>query len=206
MNAPIDISGNRFGLLVAISEADKIKGRRAYNCKCDCGSNTVVRVESLRAGITKSCGCIRSERIGNLNKSHQMCDSPEYKSWSHAKQRVMNKNDKKYINYGGRGIKMCDRWFNSFENFYSDLGNKPSSKHTIGRIDVNGDYCPENCRWENHSQQARERTDNVYVFVDNEKMILKDACKKLNIKYKNASHLIKNKFLSFDELRIKYGV
>lgn len=206
MTAAIDISGQRFGFLVALNESCSINGRRMYTCICDCGIIKDLRVESLRSGVTKSCGCLRNKKIGNLNKSHQMCSSPEYKSWSHAKQRIFNKKNKKYKNYGGRGIQMCKEWSDSFESFFKDMGKKPSPSHSLGRIDVDGNYCKENCRWETSSQQARERTDNIFVFIDGSRVVLKDACKILKIPYKATHSLMKYKNFTFESVRKKYGV
>ena len=181
-----DLSGIRFGRLIAIQVGEPIGKRKArsYLCLCDCGKQRTIRAESLFHGITKSCGCIRNENTANLRKSHGKTNTPEYKSWSHAKNRVLNKNNPKYAKYGGRGITMSEEWINSFDAFYKDMGNKPSNKSSLGRIDVNKGYCKENCRWEDSSQQARARTDNIFVDVNGSKMILKDACNLVGLNYK----------------------
>lgn len=187
-----DLIGIRFGRLTAVELANRIGNRRAYICLCDCGKTKNIRVECLFNGMTKSCGCIRNEKIAALNKTHGKSNSSEYKSWHHAKERVLNPNDKKYPSYGGRGIKMDKKWIESFEYFYEDMGQKPSKEFSIGRIDVEQGYFKWNCRWENASQQARARTDNVYVICNGKKMILKDACNIKNINYKQASKNLKN--------------
>jgi hypothetical protein len=187
-----DFTGVRFGKLLIIELAERIGNRRAYKCLCDCGNTKNIRVECFSNGVTKSCGCIRNERIALLNKTHGKSNSSEYKSWHHAKERIFNPNDKKYFYYGGRGIKMDEKWALNFQSFYEDMGDKPSKNHSIGRIDVNEGYFKWNCRWENSKQQARARTDNVYVICNDKKMILKDACKTKNINYKMASKNLKN--------------
>jgi hypothetical protein len=193
MNEPINAIGHRYGKLLVVEPVAHINGRRAYKCICDCGNAKIARLETLRSGFTKSCGCVRAEMIANLNKSHSMSKSPEYKSWSHAKTRCTNKQSKKYPYYGARGITMCQEWIDSFEAFFAYVGPKPSSQHSIGRIDVNKGYEPGNVRWETLSDQARSRTDNVFVFLDGKKIILKDACKKLNLNYKKVSKALKHK-------------
>ena len=196
---PISLDGMRFGKLVVVRHAGHIGDRRACLCECDCGIFATVRVECLRGGITKSCGCIRNLRVAALNKTHGKSGTSELKSWSHAKSRVTNQNDKKYPYYGGRGITMCDEWINSAETFLQDMGRKPSPKHSLGRIDVNGNYSRANCRWETTSQQARARTDNVIVDVKGVSMVLKDACLLLGLNYKIASAKMKNTGVSFLE-------
>ena len=187
-----DLVGKKFGKLLVVELSEKIGNRRAYKCLCDCGIAKDVRSECLSTGVTKSCGCMRNERIGNLNKTHGKSTSSEYKSWNHAKSRIFNANDPKYPHYGGRGITMDEKWATNFQYFYDDMGPKPSKNHSIGRIDVNEGYYKWNCRWETSEEQARERTDNVYVICNNKKMILKDACKEKAINYKAASANLKS--------------
>lgn len=200
MTAPINAIGHRYGKLLVVEQAPHIGGRRAYKCLCDCGNYINARIESLRADFTKSCGCIRNERIGNLNKTHGKTNTPEYRSWTGAKERCFNPNSKKYKNYGARGITMCEEWVNNFEAFLAYVGKKPSPKHSIGRIDVNKNYEPGNVRWETMEEQGKSRTDNVIVEINGEKMILKDACRKLNLEYKQTSNALKHKKVTWDQL------
>jgi hypothetical protein len=195
MTKPHNLVGQTFGRLYVLALSEPVgfaKKRRAYTCICSCGNSKVIRSECLINGMTKSCGCLRNETTASINRKHSMSSTAEYKAWAKAKSRILNPKDRKYKDYGLRGISMSEDWINSFECFYKDMGKKPSHKHSIGRIDVNGDYCKENCRWETSAQQSRERTDNVFVFVDGKKMILKDACLARGINYKMASHKIKN--------------
>lgn len=200
MVAALDISGQKFGRLKVLEFAGAINGRRAYRCLCECGNETIVRTESLRAGITQSCGCIRNERIGDLRKTHALSKTPEYKAWCKIKSRIFNKNDPKYPQYGGRGLEMHQPWVDSFEQFLADMGKRPASKTSIGRIDVERGYFPDNCRWEDVYEQARARTDNVFVELNGVKMVLKDACKKLGLNYKSVHAKIKYKGFSFEEI------
>ena len=103
-----------------------------------------------------------------------------YKVWERMKLRCYNKNRDRYKNYGGRGIKVCDRWKNSFENFYKDMGDKPEEM-TLDRIDNNGDYTPENCRWATHEQQVNNKTDSNYIEINGKKLTVTQWAKKLKV-------------------------
>lgn len=118
-----------------------------------------------------------------LMTTHGLSNTPEYGCWSGMKARCLNKNGKSYKNYGGRGIKVCDRWLESFVNFYEDMGKKPTRKHTLERIDNNLGYSPKNCRWATRSEQRRNQRGNVFYTYDGETMCLIDWSKKLNLSY-----------------------
>lgn len=116
----------------------------------------------LASGNTKSCGCLRRETtslVGLAKKTHGMRDTPEYGVWANMKDRCYNPSSEDYKNYGGRGIKVCERWLNSFENFYEDMGEKPWSKllYSLDRINNDGNYEPSNCRWATVKQQVNNR-------------------------------------------------
>lgn len=168
MGRPLDIAGQRFGRLVALDEAERSgNGKRLWSCKCDCGNTVAVSTESLRSGNTKSCGCIKKELLVARNRAaatHDMTDSPEWNSWCSMKARCLNKNSKSYEDYGGRGIKVCDRWLD-FINFYNDMGERPSGT-SLDRIDVNGDYEPSNCRWATPTEQASNMRNNRLIEFD----------------------------------------
>ena len=155
----IDLTGRRFGRLVAIRRAqNKNNSRHAqWHCKCDCGIKVVVDGATLRNGATSSCGCFRSEKLRALRTTHGLRDTPEYLAWADMRTRCLNPARTNYPNYGGRGIKVCRRW-TKFENFIADMGRRPSPQHTVERQDVNGNYSPKNCIWlESHLQSRNQR-------------------------------------------------
>lgn len=149
---------------------DGVKAKRAmWLCRCECGSEKSVAAGNLRSGGTVSCGCQRKESAAKTHSTHGMARvgdvSPEHIAWVGMKGRCLNKNHKHYAHYGARGIVVCDRWLDSFENFFADMGPRPSPKHSIDRIDVNGNYEPRNCRWATWKEQARNKRNNVRITV-----------------------------------------
>lgn len=155
----IDLTGLRFGKLLVIRRSGSGRsGKSKWLCRCDCGNEKSILGCSLRNGRTRSCGC-SSEKQRPKDGWHKD-KKPEYTVWIGIKQRCYNPKASGYSYYGERGIRVCERWLNSFDDFYFDMGPKPSPKHSIDRIDVNGNYEPSNCKWATPNEQARNKRDS----------------------------------------------
>lgn len=180
----LDLTNKRFGrwyVLGYVGMTDR--GSTKWLCRCDCGVHKVVNSSGLRSNRSKSCGCYKVENHAQSvspRTIHGKSDTVEYRIWYKMLERCTRKTDRAYSNYGGRGIKVCSRW-TKFENFLVDMGKRPSPKHSLDRIDNDKDYCPENCRWATHTQQANNKRNNVKITWRGVTKTLPDWARSLNM-------------------------
>lgn len=191
MGKIIDLTGQQFGKLTVIERVHRIDPTikhpaTFWKCRCECGNEAVVRGGHLVSGHTKSCGCFGSEvRIqnGSISK-HGMSGRRPYRIWTQMKTRCYNKSDEHFPDYGGRGITVCDEWKDSFESFCDwAMASGYSDDLTIERIDVNGNYCPENCRWATRKEQTVNRRSTLFLTYKGETKTLKEWSELTGINY-----------------------
>jgi len=187
------VPDGRFGMLTAVRETAKVGGVRAWVFRCDCGAEATKRIYDVLSGRTKSCGCASVALTAAAKVKHGANRrggrrSPEYTTWLLLRDRCNNPRNPKYARYGGRGITVCGRW-NDFATFLADMGPKPSTGHSIDRIDNDGPYSPENCRWASRDEQRNNKSASVRVVVNGERLTRKEAMARLGISFAKARQL-----------------
>lgn len=181
-----DITGRRYGRLVVLGKGASRSGQTSWDCRCDCGSEVNVVKQSLVRGATLSCGCLMREMCSQMAKqkaTHGMRQSPEYSVWSGMKRRCENPNDKRFSDYGGRGFAVR---YASFQEFFDELGPRPSPRHQIDRIDNSRGYEPGNCRWATPERQQRNTRRTLLVSAFGKTAPLKDFCDERGVAYQRA--------------------
>lgn len=180
----IDLTGQRFGRLVVEGFAGADKNRnRCWSCKCDCGKITTVSTSHLKSGWTKSCGCLQRETASEKHIKHGGRGTRLYSIWKGMIGRTENENHTDFRHYGGRGVAVCDEWRHDFHRFYEwAVTHGYRENLTIDRIDVNGDYCPENCRWVTMKKQNNNKRNNMKISYNGETLTLAEWSEKLGIK------------------------
>lgn len=170
--------GRKYGMLTVLGFSHRTDDNRCmFDCICDCGIAVTTNIYTMRQGKARSCGCQCDQT------RHGMVYTPEHKSWSGMIHRCNNKSHKNYDRYGGRGIAVCERWLgpSGFENFYADMGPKPTRLHSIDRINNDGNYEPGNCRWATMREQQGNKRNNIMLTIGGETMNVADWARKLNL-------------------------
>lgn len=182
MGKLLQITGKKFNQLTVINYAGTVNRISKWQCRCDCGAIKIIDGPKLISGNTKSCGCLKV-KAGDRLRTHSESKNPskEYIAWQHMKRRCYTKTNKDYKDYGGRGIKVCERWNVSYESFLKDMGRAPSQIHTLDRKDVNGNYCPENCKWATRLEQANNTRVTRFLEHDGIRLSLSQWSRKLGI-------------------------
>lgn len=176
--------GVRIGNLVLVEKTHKVTTRKrpAWRCLCDCGNSIVVLSQSLSAMSAKCCGCERRRKTAQAQITHGMSRTKEWHAWCNMRARCADPNHQSYHNYGGRGIRVCQSWMESFDNFFSDMGIAPPGT-TIDRIDNDGDYSPTNCRWTSRKEQARNTRRNRIVQARGKSQCVAAWAEELSVPY-----------------------
>lgn len=195
-----DLTGKRFGKWTVISRAENAGHHTMWNCVCDCGKHKKVYATHLTSGLSPSCGCITKGRIGKLNYTHGKCKTRLYNIWAGIKGRCSNPNVSSYHIYGERGIKICKEWDSSFESFEKwALENGYKDDLSIDRIDVNGDYTPQNCKWSTNKEQSNNTRRTIFVEYENQKFSVKGLSEHLGLNYNRLLKGIRIKKLPVSE-------
>ncbi len=203
----MDIAGKRFGHLTVIGYAfTNNHNKSMWHCRCDCGKKIIVSGSHLVNGHTKSCGCFRVAASGDRVRKHGMKHTRLYRIWQGMKSRCTIESVPCFDSYGGRGITVCDEWSNSFEAFHDwAMSHGYSGNLTIDRIDVNGNYCPENCRWITQKEQCNNTRVNRTMTFNGEAHTLKEWSEITGINYRTMySRYLRGK--SPEEILRKVGV
>lgn len=185
-----DITGQKFGRLTALNFSHKMRDKSYWSCLCDCGKKKNIRADGLKNGNTRSCGCLQKEKA----TIHGIRYTRLYKIWKGIKQRCYNEKSTNYKNYGGRGITICYEWKNNAEVFYDwAIANGYEEELTIDRINNDGNYEPNNCRWTTNKEQARNKRSNINIEFQGQTKCLKEWAEILGIKYRTLASRI-NKY------------
>lgn len=189
-----DLTGMTFTRLTVIKHV----GNGVWWCKCICGVEKSVRGGGLREGRARSCGCLKNELSASRCTKHGMFKTAEYSSWRCMINRCYNPKNIAYNRYGGRGITVCSEWLVSFEQFFLDMGKKPSAKHSIERINSNGNYEKNNCKWATQQEQCNNVCSNVFLHIRGEKLTGSQASRKYGINRSTLKFRMKNNWTDED--------
>ena len=182
-----DLTGQRFGMLTVLRRGERKKGKKtSFVCQCQCGTINEFFAGNLKKGKTTSCGCYHRQRM----TIHGRAGTKEYQAWQAMIGRCYNPRAKNFHRYGGRGIAVCERWRNSFDNFFSDMGERPDG-HSIDRIDNNGNYEPGNCRWATDSEQTGNRECSLFLTYNGETLTVAEWAKRCSLTRAALTHRLR---------------
>lgn len=198
----IDLSGEIFGRLKVVSV---VSGRKKWNCRCDCGEAVQVFTTNLRRGLTRSCGCINRE-LAMKRITHGMSKSREYHCWQAMLSRCLHPKNIGFQNYGGAGIRVCERWRYSFENFLADMGEAPFDGASIDRKENKGNYEPSNCRWATRRQQNNNKSSNRMIAIEGKIQSLAEWARELGVNPYSVSTRIQRGWDDADALLKPFNV
>ena len=176
-----DITGQQFGKWTVLRYSRNAPTR--FICRCECGTESEVRAGNLMNGSSPCCRRCGIDQQAATMRTHGHSRTLIYGIWTQMKKRCTNPRDKSYAGYGAKGIHVCARWLNSFAAFLADMGERPSNRHSIERVDGTKGYEPGNCVWATASEQTRNMSTNIFVVIDGNRMILKDACRIKQLPY-----------------------
>ena len=181
-----DLTNQKFNRLTVLKLAPKHKNKIAWLCRCDCGKTIIVLASNLTNNRTRSCGCLKMEKLLQRSTIHNQRHTKIYEVWKTLKQRCFNPTNISYKNYGGRGITICEDWKNNFSSFYEwSMKNGYKEGLSIDRIDNNGNYCPENCRWTDRKTQANNTRTNHFITFRNQTKTIAEWSRHFNLPYSN---------------------
>lgn len=167
MVKPVDMTGKKYNSITAIKIVGVASsGDKKWLFVCDCGIEFEANGYYARSGKVISCPKCAAERTRIASVKHGLSKTPEFSTWTDIKSRCYNKNRKEFYRYGGRGISVCKRWLDSFDNFLADMGKRPSPNHSIERLNNNGNYEPSNCKWATMSEQQRNKRNKHLIEID----------------------------------------
>lgn len=201
----LNLEGKVFGKLTVIDKAEIVKhpnGKTStkWNCRCECGNSTRVVTVHLTSKRTRSCGCLRGRET-----RHGDSGCLEHVSWKAMRSRCLNPKNKAFKDYGGRGIKICARWLESYENFLADMGRRPSSKHSIHRIDNDGNYEPSNCKWATSLEQSDNKRSLVILEITGLRQSAKRWAEDFDLKPSILYRRLKRGWTPYDAVTIPAG-
>lgn|ERR1700744_882378 len=198
MAKAMNLVGQKFGRLTVIRKIGRAATKVVWECLCDCGMHSQSPTGHLMSGKIRSCGCLKREQDRDRLTTHGMSTTRAFNVWMSMKHRCLNPKSTSYKSYGGRGIKICDRWMASFENFFADMGEPPKGSSIDRFPDVNGDYEPGNCRWATVAQQAVNKRTNVLLTFGGKTLCLAEWSRELGIPTYSLQYRIRKRGLPLE--------